>query len=62
MMSHAERSHPSDPEATMTTVETALGSLATAQLGPTFRAAGVTADQIEQMLVRNSRAIFEAVG
>jgi predicted metal-dependent phosphotriesterase family hydrolase len=46
----------------MTTVETALGSLATAQLGPTFRAAGVTADQIEQMLVRNPRAIFEAAG
>ena len=107
----------------MTTVETALGSLATAQLGPTLmhehivtrspgvhenwphlfernailamaqqkladlhtrgirtivdlttvdthisddilpalRAAGVTADQIEQMLVGNPRAIFEAV-
>ena len=65
----------------MTAVETALGSLATAQLGPTLmhehivtythisddilpalRAAGVTADQIEQMLVRNPRAIFEGVG
>ena len=29
---------------------------------PALRAAGVTADQIEQMLVRNPRAIFEAVG
>ena len=112
MMSHAADSHPSDPEATMTTVETALGSLATAQLGPTLmhehivtrspgvhenwphlfernailamdkrptrphwhythisddilpalRAAGVTTEQVEQMLVGNPRAIFEAVG
>jgi predicted metal-dependent phosphotriesterase family hydrolase len=98
----------------MATVETALGSLATDQLGPTLmhehivtrspgvhenwphlfdrnailalaeqkladlphwhythisddilpalRAAGVTTDQIEQMLVRNPRAIFEGVG
>ncbi len=84
----------------MTTVETALGSLATAQLGPTLmhehivtrspgvhenwphlfernailamaqqkladlraRAAGMSTDQIERMLVRNPRAIFEAVG
>ena len=29
---------------------------------PALRAAGVTTDQIEQMLVRNPRAIFEAVG
>ena len=29
---------------------------------PGVRAAGVTADQIEQMLVRNPRAIFEAAG
>jgi len=29
---------------------------------PALRAAGVTADQIEQMLVRNPRAIFEVVG
>ena len=146
MMSHAAGSHPSDPETTMTTVETALGSLATAQLGPTLmhehivtrspgvhenwphlfernailemaqqkladlhtrgirtivdlttvdlgrdidliadvarrspvqvivathisddilpalRAAGVTTDQIDQMLIGNPRAIFEAVG
>jgi predicted metal-dependent phosphotriesterase family hydrolase len=81
----------------MTTVETALGPLATDQLGPALmhehivtdlvseddkrrtrphwhythisddilpalRAAGVTADQIDQMLVRNPRAIFEAAG
>jgi predicted metal-dependent phosphotriesterase family hydrolase len=29
---------------------------------PALRAAGVTTDQIDQMLVRNPRAIFEAVG
>ena len=29
---------------------------------PALRAAGVTDDQIEQMLVRNPRAIFEASG
>ena len=29
---------------------------------PALRAAGVTTDQIEQMLVRNPRAIFEGVG
>ena len=83
----------------MTTVETALGSLATAQLGPTLmhehivtRSPGVhenwphlfernailamaeqkladlhtrgirtIVDQIDQMLVRDPRAIFEAV-
>jgi len=28
---------------------------------PALRAAGVTTDQIEQMLVRNPRAIFEGV-
>ena len=72
---HAAGSHPSDPEATITTVETVLGSLTTAQLGPrlalphisddilpALRAAGVTTDQIEQMLVRNPRAIFEGAG
>jgi predicted metal-dependent phosphotriesterase family hydrolase len=34
----------------------------TVDILPALRAAGVTADQIEQMLVRNPRAIFEAVG
>ncbi len=29
---------------------------------PALRAAGVTEDQIDQMLVRNPRAMFEAVG
>jgi predicted metal-dependent phosphotriesterase family hydrolase len=53
------------------TVATALGPVASSGLGPTLmhehidilpalRAAGVTEDQIEQMLVRNPRAIFEA--
>jgi predicted metal-dependent phosphotriesterase family hydrolase len=42
----------------MTTVETALGPVATAELGPTQ--AGVKDDQIEQMLAGNPRAIFEA--
>ncbi len=40
----------------MNTVETALGSVAT----PALRKAAVTEDQMEQMLVRNPRAIFEA--
>jgi len=92
----------SDLEVSMTTVETALGPVATAELGPTLmhehivtrspgvhenwphlfdrdailaiaerkmadilpalRGAGVTEDQVEQMLVRTPRAIFEASG
>ena len=46
----------------MTTVETALGSLATAQLGPTSMHEHIVTRSPEQMLVGNPRALFEAVG
>jgi predicted metal-dependent phosphotriesterase family hydrolase len=42
----------------MNTVDTALGPLA--DILPARRKAGVTEDQVEQMLVRNPRALFEA--